>query len=59
MCRRHVQHGSPKHPKVLESLTDNYLGHPGDAWCNLQHNLTRVQEIKDGRISQTCCQVGT
>ena len=37
MCRRHVQHGSPQDPNILKSLTNNYLGHPGDAWCNLQH----------------------
>ena len=37
MCRRHVQHGSPQDPIMLKSLTNNYLGHPGDAWCNLQH----------------------
>ena len=37
MCRRHVQHGSSQHPNMLETLTHNYLGHPGDAWCNLQH----------------------
>ena len=37
MCRRHVQHGSPQHPNMLETLTDNYLGHPGDASFNLQH----------------------
>ena len=22
---------------MLITLTNNYLGHPGDAWCNLQH----------------------
>ena len=37
MCRRHVQHGSPQYPNMLEILTDNDLGHPGDSWCNLQH----------------------
>ena len=37
MCRRHVQHGSPQDPNMLKTLTNNYLGHPGDAWCNLQH----------------------
>ena len=37
MCRRHVQHGSPQDPNMLKILTNNYLGHPGDAWCNLQH----------------------
>ena len=37
MCRRHVQHGSPQEPNMLKTLTNNYLGHPGDAWCNLQH----------------------
>ena len=37
MCRGHVQHGSPQDPNMLKSLTNNYLGHPGDAWCNLQH----------------------
>ena len=37
MCRRHVQHGSPQDPNMLKSLTNNYLRHPGDAWCNLQH----------------------
>ena len=37
MCRRHVQHGSPQDPNMLKSLTNNYLGHPGDAWCDLQH----------------------
>ena len=37
MCRRHVQHGSPQDPNMLKTLTNNYLGHLGDAWCNLQH----------------------
>ena len=37
MCRRHVQHGFPQDPNMLKTLTNNYLGHPGDAWCNLQH----------------------
>ena len=37
MCRRHVQHGSPQDPNMLKTLTNNYPGHPGDAWCNLQH----------------------
>ena len=37
MCRIHVQHGSPQDPNMLKTLTNNYLGHPGDAWCNLQH----------------------
>ena len=37
MCRRYVQHGSPQDPNMLIILTNNYLGHPGDAWCNLQH----------------------
>ena len=37
MSRRHVQHGSPQDPNMLKTLTNNYLGHPGDAWCNLQH----------------------
>ena len=37
MCRRHVQHGSPQEPNMLKTLTNNYLGHLGDAWCNLQH----------------------
>ena len=37
MCRKHVQNGSPQDPNMLKSLTNNYLGHPGDAWCNLQH----------------------
>ena len=37
MCRRHVQHGSPQDPHMLKTLTNNYLGHLGDAWCNLQH----------------------
>ena len=37
MCRRHVQYGSPQDPNMLKTLTNNYLGHPGDAWCNLQH----------------------
>ena len=37
MCRRHVQHGSPQDPNMLKTLTNNYLGHPGDAWCHLQH----------------------
>ena len=37
MCRRHVQHGSPQHPNMLEILIDTYLGHPGDASFNLQH----------------------
>ena len=37
MCRRHVQHGSLQDPNMLKSLTNNYLGHLGDAWCDLQH----------------------
>ena len=37
MCRRHVQHGSPQDPNMLKTLTNAYLGHLGDAWCNLQH----------------------
>ena len=37
MCRRHVQHGSPQDPNMLKTLTNNFLGHPGDALCNLQH----------------------
>ena len=31
MCRRHVQHVSPQDPNMLKTLTNNYLGHPGDA----------------------------
>ena len=31
MCRRHVQHGSPQDPNMLKTLTNNYLGHPGNA----------------------------
>ena len=37
MCRRHVQDGSPQDPNMLKTLTNNHLGHLGDAWCNLQH----------------------
>ena len=37
MCRRHLQHGSPQDPNMLKTLTNNYLGHPDDAWCNVQH----------------------
>ena len=37
MCRKNVPHGYPQNRNVLKTLTNNYLGHPGDAWCNLKH----------------------
>ena len=34
---------------MLITLTNNYLGHPGDAWCNLQH---QAQECKKSKMAE-------
>ena len=43
---------------MLITLTNNYLEHPGDAWCNLQHQAQECKKSKMAEILKQAVKLG-